>query len=649
MSAMNPFSENYFKTKNSASGLQVYPLNQTQTEVVASNFYSVNDNLYIDLKVSPENTRFTNIKLISLSQNDLDNLERSGFPVELTEATRERLFSSNDITYKVGENLEGIELKLKNIPGQNFKFLVIIFDDIVQLGEVQVLSINKSEIVDKTDRKQTVDLSTSDLSDNVAPLERIESETYTSNLLYSFSSNGTMTGFYAIDAQKMIDENSSFPHLLNVEDNEQFSSFLFKTEMSLLRYDKAEYGHSFDEILTPSAPTRPAPSFSQTQTRPAPSFSQAPTRQAPSLQQPAPTRPAPSFSETPTRQAPSLQQPAPTRQAPSFSQTPTRQAPSFKKPVRQEPSRITGLLVANAINVKFYNFIILDVDIYSDFQAVLKFFFNDISIPIAETKLKELQRVKISGNRRSARQLILELYNGEVPQEFLQDFSKLNLISDADFDELIDNVVRDLSKQIVAANQKTVSNENIGSQYTTPYFSLSNSYQVNLEQRFEQKIKLYSDKPNTFYPLRDGLFFKTISIQNVDTNTKKYINATIKSFSKINQISSIDRFNITSTKGNAVSENGISNKTVCNDSELKADEKLQIQPAPAKLDLTTTSERDIKLFYLESVGDSVSALSFKEADENLEVLLSQGQRVLARLDNYEEFYDSYFYIEGTSV
>ena len=156
MSAMNPFSENYFKTKNSASGLQVYPLDQTQTEVVASNFYSVNDNLYIDLEVNTENTRFTNIKLISLSQSDLDNLERSGFPVELTETTRERLFSSNDTTYKVGENLVGIELKLKNIPGQNFKFLVIIFDDIVQLGEVQVLSINKSEIVDKTDRKQTV-------------------------------------------------------------------------------------------------------------------------------------------------------------------------------------------------------------------------------------------------------------------------------------------------------------------------------------------------------------------------------------------------------------------------------------------------------------------------------------------------------------
>ena len=567
MSVMNPFSKNYFKAKSSLDALQVYPLEETGTTVIGSNFYRVGDKLHIDLQVSTENTRLTSIKIESLSQSDLDNLEKSGFPTNLTTETRESLFSSNENTYKITENLEDVQLELKNIPGQNFKFLVVIFDDIVELGEVQVLSISKASIIDKTNRQvQTTGFSDLPLPDNSSILEKIESQAYTSNLLYSFSSEGTMTGFYGVDAQKLIDENAAFPHLLNVEDNEEFSSFLFKTTATLLKYNKAEFGYSFEDVLTV-----------------------------------------------------------------------------------EEIGFVPNLIVSNADTIKFYNFSTPNIDVYSDFQAVLKFFFNDISIIIANNKLQELQSAKINGDRVVVRQLTLELYNQNIPEEYQQDFSKIGLISDADFDELADKIIDELSEQIVGANNKTVSNQVIGSQYTTPYFSLSNPYQIYLEQKFEQKIKLNSDKPNTFYPLRDGAFFKTISIQNVDISIKKYINATIKSFTKVNQINSIESFNITSIKGVMGSENGLSNRVVCSDTEQKAEQKLQIQPPADSLDLTTTSERDIKLFYLESVGDSVSALSFKEADENLEVLLSQGQRVLARLDNYEEFYDSYFYIEGTSV
>ena len=102
------------------------------------------------------------------------------------------------------------------------------------MGEVQVLSISKASIIDKTNRQvQTTGFSDLPLPDNSSILEKIESQAYTSNLLYSFSSEGTMTGFYGVDAQKLIDENAAFPHLLNVEDNEEFSSFLFKTTATL--------------------------------------------------------------------------------------------------------------------------------------------------------------------------------------------------------------------------------------------------------------------------------------------------------------------------------------------------------------------------------------------------------------------------------
>jgi len=101
MSVMNPFSENYFKAKSSLDALQVYPLEETGTTVIGSNFYRVGDKFYMDLQVSTENTRLTSVKIESLSQSDLDNLEKSGFPTNLTTETRESLFSSNENTYKI--------------------------------------------------------------------------------------------------------------------------------------------------------------------------------------------------------------------------------------------------------------------------------------------------------------------------------------------------------------------------------------------------------------------------------------------------------------------------------------------------------------------------------------------------------------------
>ena len=48
--------------------------------------------------------------------------------------------------------------------------------------------------------------------------------------------------------------------------------------------------------------------------------------------------------------------------------------------------------------------------------------------------------------------------------------------------------------------------------------------------------------------------------------------------------------------------------------------------------------------YLRTVGDSVSALLFQKINGEDFDFIPAGQAVLARLDNYDEYYDSYFFI-----
>ena len=123
----------------------------------------------------------------------------------------------------------------------------------------------------------------------------------------------------------------------------------------------------------------------------------------------------------------------------------------------------------------------------------------------------------------------------------------------------------------------------------------------------------------------------------------------VKSFDKIKNIRAIPSFSITSIKGDKVNQGGLVNEVDCGDADQRAKEKIGLEQPQLSLSLTTIEERGIKLFYLENIGSTVSALNFRELNETTLSLLQPGQRLLARLDNYEEFYDSYFYIEGTSV
>jgi hypothetical protein len=49
------------------------------------------------------------------------------------------------------------------------------------------------------------------------------------------------------------------------------------------------------------------------------------------------------------------------------------------------------------------------------------------------------------------------------------------------------------------------------------------------------------------------------------------------------------------------------------------------------------------------MSDSAPTLIFTEVDDEFPDLTTSTEKVLVRVDNYEEFYSSYFYVVGTGI
>jgi hypothetical protein len=135
-------------------------------------------------------------------------------------------------------------------------------------------------------------------------------------------------------------------------------------------------------------------------------------------------------------------------------------------------------------------------------------------------------------------------------------------------------------------------------------------------------------------------------LTNLDLNNLTVTELKNKSFIKINNLINIGKFSIVAEKEPEGTRTGLQNDVNCDDENYN----ISNPSRQTKMTLSETSERKIELLYLDRVGDSVSALIFKKVDQQLVQKIAQERgKVLARLVNNEEFFDSYFYIENDGV
>ena len=311
-------------------------------------------------------------------------------------------------------------------------------------------------------------------------------------------------------------------------------------------------------------------------------------------------------------------------------------------PVKTNP--IDNMEILNTDGKRFYDFSIPVFDEISDFQVVLNLYFNDITINLAKQRLEEMKIARDKNDRVSIISAALSIYDEEFETLFFVDLDNILKISNIEFKELTNNIINDLDHRINNASQKTVVNTHINSQYIIPKPAIPVFYVSNLKQKFESKLYFGDKKKNIFFDFDSGDTFNTVSFSNFDVTARTLLTPSSKTFKMVKNKEVINSFTLSSRKDITLADEGLQIKANTSDADEKSERNLADVTQEKFLNFQSFADRELKLYYLDSVGDSASALLFKEVTDEFNSVYVPGKRILVRLDNYEEFYSSYFYV-----
>ena len=573
MNLADLFDNTLALSKSSVQAVRAYPIEDIdedeQGEVEVKNISLQEKNLKFDIEITDIDVEeYDFVKVIFLREQDLGLLANGNFPISVNEGVDEFLFSAgqrNETVYRPNEEIKDVQVRIDDTTGGEFIILIsFCFDNLLD-GDVFLISVNRADVIKQTRSKEAGNefMAPSRKDDSITKLELVSEKTFISNPFLSYSVSGDLSGFYAIDAEKMLSKFTKFPNLIDVDNTQQFGLFLYKTELMLTKYDKQLYGNNLDNFKYFASPTR-----------------------------------------------------------------------------------VEDITVENSGGKIFYDFFISNVSSVCDYEIEINFNFNDITIKLAQEQIRLLRIAQKNKDRIQAAEIINGIYGELLPVELRNDLVNINSLSIVDFSELIDQVAYVTQERIDSAVEKTDRNANIKSQYASPSPSFFNNFELSLTEKIKERIKLTSDKVNTFYKLSPTATFKTVQLEDVESITSEFVLTETKNFLIAPKIEPITKFSSLTTKGDKVTETGLVNRAEFGDDQRRADEKLITPKIRTDVGLTTVNERTIKLSYLQTVGNSVSALIYTEVEGYLDDLIQVGQKILVRLNNYHEFYDSYFYVEN---
>ena len=565
----------------SFDGQIVYPIDNESAEatiitiknaLLSDNFISFD----LDLsQVRAKDLKNSYVKVVLGTRDTLAKLETRDFPQILKDTTRDILFSDKGRKniYKSKKEIKNVRLDFDEaglLEGTIKIFITLVVAPRVWI--VNYFDINKNDISFEsapTTFEPTTELlptAGKEISPVLTTATSILSrDIFVSDLHYSYSTNDVFSGFYSIDAQKFINEFAKFPHLLDSSDQDSFSSFLFKTEASLLKYEKQNYGYHFDNIYGPV-----------------------------------------------------------------------------------NASRVENIIVNNSSGKFFYDFAFSDISSMAQYQVKLVFNFIDTTINIMKDVIDVLTQALIDNDRDEARTLIIEAYGNKIPNEYRNSLQEIDILSDASFAMFVNKIISNLQTQVDSAQEKSVSNQHVKSQYMFPSPSIPNLAISTFEKKFSKVITLKQEKQNNIISFTGGGFFNEVFSRSVlnSINLNEILEVTSKSFQKVAELKSISSFSATSIIDKTTASSNLETNLKIGMLKDKMDEKLSIVEPEKFIKLTTTTKRQVKFLYLDSVGDSASALIFREVDSEFISSIGNNSKVLVRMDTPEEFFDSYFYVVG---
>ena len=553
------------KSATNLSSSKIFPQQEEQTGVVEFRNMSVqNGTLSFDIRLKDlDPADYTSVVINSINFDEATTLNAEDFPNTLSLASQEILFSAKQgsVVLNPQLDLQNIKLDVTDISSDNYVILVSLTEDPIAASDVFLLVLNKDFPI----QVETKDFSYNEIfteqQRGTTSLQLKEDETYTSNMLLSYQENGDLSGFYCLDVEKIVNDNSKFPNLFFNNTIDVFDSFLYKSEVFLYKYDKENFGYYFTNQLGPVA-----------------------------------------------------------------------------------ANPVNNMQILNTDGKRFYDFSIPVFDEVSQFQVVLNLYFNDITINLAKERLEDLKEFRDKDNRVAFIGTTLSVYGEEFQSLFFVVPDNILKISNLEFKELANNIINDLDERINNASQKTVVNTHVNSQYIIPKPAIPVFYVSNLKQKFESKIYLGDKKKNDFFVFQEGDTFNTVLFTDFDVESRVLVTPSSKEFKMVKNKEVIGSFTLASRKDITVANEGLQIKANTSDADERSERNLADTTEEKFLKFEAFAGRQLKLYYLDSVGDSASALLFKEVTDEFNSVYTPGKKILVRLDNYEEFYSSYFYV-----
>ena len=558
------------------TGTIVFPLDIAPTREAAITMKNVvlrpgSINFDLDLSnFTQKQLRDNRLKIVLGTKTTLGTLNNEEFPDTLTEGAREVLLST-----ATKENVFAAKKEIKNL-SINFNsgdFLdgpIKIFVTLVissRVGIVNFFSINRGDIVFEEGLTLSSNLPEVSFLKKYDLTSLLREKTFTSDLHFSYSDDGVFSGFYALDAQKFVNEFTKFPNLIEIDDDVAFSQFLLRTECQLYKYNKQDYGSKIEEISGVS------------------------------------------MSE-----------------------------------------KIENIVVAGSSGKLFYNFIIPSISNLAEYKFKLIFTFNDTTVDLMKDLIVEMQNLSLTNERDLVQQLALRAFSGNMPSKFINRINQINIISNVSFRDLVNEIINELNNLVTTAQGKTIANQNIKSQYMHPHPNIPTATLMTYEQDFQRVVDLKQIKQNNLVSFVGKNFFRetfATSITNLQ-NVGEVIEPASKTFAKTFELVPIKSFSILNILDQSAKIDNLTNLIDCGKSDDVKDEKISIKEPPSSVVLTTIDTKKIELLYLESIGNSASALIFKKLDTGFLSSIDNGTKVLVKLGVPGEFFDSYFYIIGNN-
>ena len=308
---------------------------------------------------------------------------------------------------------------------------------------------------------------------------------------------------------------------------------------------------------------------------------------------------------------------------------------------------VQNLSIGNSFGKFMLNAPFANISNLSEYQATIVFYFNDFTIQIAKARLEQFKNSGLDTEQITS--FAKDILSSEFLAQISQDLNQIDLLPPYAVRDLKDKIILEAQKEIDFSEIKSDNDENTKSQYTNHYFNSKTIETIKFIVKQKRPLSLKQNKTNIFLrgiSANETGIYTINSQQMLERIGNPLSEISNKTFAKVDKILNITRFKIIDIIDKSKEETNLRNQIDVGNEEQLREERIGKDTPDMFLELSSTNLRQVGLSYLSSMGDSASSLIFEKITPEILSGIENGQRLLIKIDNESEFFNSYFYVVG---